>query len=124
MIWAKFGPLNEAHNGYLESYLNLGLIGVALLIAFLITSYGKIYRQLKTSLTLASLCLAIWTILLFYNMSEAAFTDGILWLLLLLGASDMPERAKEPTSDLAVFGNRNSAIRFSKRPLETAHQRR
>ena len=30
-IWQVFGPLNESHNGYLEVYLNLGLIGVTLL---------------------------------------------------------------------------------------------
>src|SRR5262249_17403457 len=32
---------NEAHNGYLETYLNLGLIGLALLIALLITTFWK-----------------------------------------------------------------------------------
>ena len=31
-IWQRFGPINEAHNGYLEVYLNLGLIGLFLLI--------------------------------------------------------------------------------------------
>ena len=32
-VWQVFGPLNESHNGYLEVYLNLGLIGVTLLLA-------------------------------------------------------------------------------------------
>ena len=46
---AVFGPLNESHNGYLEVYLNLGLIGVSLLVGFLITSYRNICRQFASS---------------------------------------------------------------------------
>src|SRR5205085_2663946 len=30
-VWEQAGEVNEAHNGYLETYLNLGLIGVFLL---------------------------------------------------------------------------------------------
>ena len=123
MIWASFGPLNEAHNGYLETYLNLGLIGLALLIAFLIASYGTIFRQLKTSLTLASLCLAIWTILLFYNMSEAAFSGGILWLVLLLGATAMPERAADQVRDVATLDKSKATMQLPRPRLEAARQR-
>ena len=41
-MWDKwtFRP-NEAHNGYLETYLNLGLIGLFLLIALLIATFWK-----------------------------------------------------------------------------------
>ena len=35
------GHLNEAHNGYLEVYLELGLIGVSLLIGFLFRAIGR-----------------------------------------------------------------------------------
>ena len=44
-VWAQTGAgINEAHNGYLEVYLNQGLIGLVLLGGFLIASYRTICR--------------------------------------------------------------------------------
>jgi len=94
-IWKMFGPINEAHNGYLEVYLNLGLIGVFLLCAFLIASYRKICKQLTSSPVLGSLNLAFWTIMLFYNMTEAGFRSGLMWITFLLGAISVPLRVSE-----------------------------
>ena len=69
----------EAHNGYLQIYLDLGLIGLFLLCTFLIATYRKICKQLKPVTPLGSLSLGLWTLLLFYNVSEAAFGGGLLW---------------------------------------------
>jgi O-antigen ligase len=90
MIWKTFGPINESHNGYLEVYLNLGLIGDTLLFAFIISSYRKICKNLNTIPTLAILCLAFWTIMLFYNMTEAAFKAHLMWETFLLATISVP----------------------------------
>jgi exopolysaccharide production protein ExoQ len=86
-IWqAGYGHLNEAHNGYLSTYLNLGLVGVFLLCCFLISSYRTIWRGIRTPSSiagLASLSLAVWTVLLFYNETEAAFQSGLLWQMFI-----------------------------------------
>jgi len=84
-VWQRVIPgINEAHNGYLEVYLNLGLIGVFLLIALLLSSYRTICKITPTS-SLASLGLALWTIVLFYNMTEsAAFRGNLMWITFLL----------------------------------------
>ena len=37
---------NEAHNGYLEMYLNLGLVGLFIIIAVLMAAYWKIRLEL------------------------------------------------------------------------------
>jgi exopolysaccharide production protein ExoQ len=92
-IWQQVGPINEAHNGYLEVYLNLGLIGLLLLVAFLITSYLTIVRVTKASPTNGSLSLALWTILLFYNVTESSFQPQLLWSVFLLGALVVPRRS-------------------------------
>ena len=85
-VWsAGFGKLNEAHNGYLQVYLNLGFIGVFLLGWFLISSYRTICRSLDQVSSLGSFSLALWTVLIFYNYTEAAFVGGLLWLALLPG---------------------------------------
>src|SRR3984893_16756181 len=41
-VWQLAGQVNEAHNGYLEIYLTLGLVGVFLLFLFIIASYRTI----------------------------------------------------------------------------------
>jgi hypothetical protein len=62
--------------------------------------------------------------LLFYDVTEVAFKNGLLWLTLLLGAVVIPGR----TEDLVVsvpainkFGAKGPLLR---RPLEVASPRR
>ncbi len=81
---------NEAHNGYLEVYLNLGIVGLLLLVGFLISSYRTICRRLNPFSSLGSLSLALWTILPFYNVTEAAFKGQLMLLTFLLGAIVVP----------------------------------
>jgi O-antigen ligase len=85
-VWALAGGVNEAHNGYLEVYLNLGIVGLLLLAGFLISSYRTICRGLRAFSSQASLPLALWTILLFYNVTESAFGGGF-WFSILLGVT-------------------------------------
>lgn len=86
-IWSQgFGHLNEAHNGYLEVYLNLGLIGLCLLCIFIIASYLTISKRLRTNLTFGSFGMAMWATMLFHSVTEADFRSGSLWLVFLLSA--------------------------------------
>jgi exopolysaccharide production protein ExoQ len=119
-FWQKsgLGFLNEAHNGYLEVYLELGLIGVFLLGGFLIASYRKICR-LGPSSSLGSLGLAAWTVLVFYNMTEAAFQGGLLWMMLLMGAISVTARTKGRVHGVAVLGNVGATETLPALPLET-----
>jgi O-antigen ligase len=88
------GGINEAHNGYLEVYLHLGLIGVVLLSIYLIASYRIACRRLRPFSSFASLSLALWLVVLFYNMTEAAAFNGqFIWDIFLLGAVVAPPRA-------------------------------
>jgi O-antigen ligase len=88
--------INEAHDGYLEVYLNLGLIGLSLLCVILIVAYRNICRKdLTEKGNFTSLSLAMWSVVLFYNITEASFKHGILWLALLLGAIALPLQEQE-----------------------------
>jgi O-antigen ligase len=91
---AKLGHINEAHNGYLEVFLELGFAGVLLMVGFLIASYRAIWRKGGRLSGLAVFSLAAWMILVFYNMSEAAFESGLLYSVFLLGAIQVPARAE------------------------------
>jgi exopolysaccharide production protein ExoQ len=90
-VWRQTGPgINEAHNGYLEVYLNLGIIGAVILAGFLISSYRTICKRLETFPSLGSLSLSLWTILPFYNVTEAAFKGQLIFVTFLLGAIIVP----------------------------------
>ena len=105
-LWRQ-GPtagLNEAHNGYLEVYLNLGAIGVLLLIAVILTGYRNINKKLALSSKLAPLCLALWIIVLFYNMTEAAFKWHLMWICFLLATIVVPEPVEDQVLVPASFG--------------------
>ena len=89
-VWVLAGGVSEAHNGYLEVYLNQGLIGLFLLGALLIATYRAICKRLKPSSSLGSLALALWTTLLFYNVTESAFKGQLMWVIFLFGAMVVP----------------------------------
>jgi len=91
---ASLGHINEAHNGYLEVYLNLGIIGLLLLGWFVIASYRTISRRLALS-SLGPFRLSVWTITLLYSVTEAGFRNGLMWLTFLLVAIAAPERASD-----------------------------
>jgi exopolysaccharide production protein ExoQ len=96
-LWQQ-GPtvgLNEAHNGYLEVYLNLGAIGVLLLVAVILKGYRNINKKLALASQLAPLSLALWIIALFYNMTEAAFKWHLMWIAFLLAIISLPEQVED-----------------------------
>ena len=101
-VWKLAGQVNEAHNGYLELYLNLGFVGVFFFFIFLVASYRTICKRLSPSFSLASLGLALWTVMLFYNMTESsAFRGQFAWVIfamviILVSARDPIARDVSP----------------------------
>lgn len=79
--------LNEAHNGYLECYLNSGLIGLALLFGLLSASIRAHWRRLQEGNSLAALGVAFLLGTVAYNISEATFNRlSIIWFTVLVMA--------------------------------------
>ena len=110
--------LNEAHNGYLEVYLNLGYVGCLLLFFFVAGAYANIRKTFQPFSNIASLSLAIWTAFLFHNTSEADFRSGVMWFAFALGAlavsgvgrervSKAAELQRQPTTDEIPIRFRN-----------------
>lgn len=103
-VWQIVGVhINEAHDGYLGVYLELGLIGLLLLYAFLVASYRNTCKRLESDHALGLLALGAWTVLVFYNVTEAAFTGGLLWDMLLMGALVIPARVKARVVTASAF---------------------
>jgi len=81
--------LNEAHNGYLETYINLGLLGLFFTIAMIIATYFKIRRALVHDFDFGILRLAYLAAFIAYNWTEAAFrTHGFPFFMFFLIAID------------------------------------
>lgn len=111
VLWTMFRwRPNQAHNGYLEVYLSLGLVGLLIFGIFLMVSYQRIWRSTNTA-AFRSLSLAIWVIMLLYNVTEAAVFAGHLWALLLLGSVVVPGQARD-------LGHFEAAHRRSQTPVQ------
>ena len=123
-FWQRsgLGRINEAHDGYLEVYLNLGIVGLSLLCAFLIASYRTICRGLKPFSSSVSFGLAVWGIVLLYNVTEAGFRSGLMWLTLLFVGLSVPGRSRRKLLDSNIASSDNPRIvdRFHGPPSEIA----
>lgn len=81
----------EAHNGYLETYLNIGWIGIILLIIVILVTYKNIKNQLNYDFDLHIFRLTLLVITIVYNISESAFFGMQLWwFIFLLICIDIP----------------------------------
>jgi O-antigen ligase len=100
MIDAKFV---QAHNGYIEQYLNLGYIGIGFIGSIILSSLLKVRKHLDVDPSAAMLRLCFIVTAVLYNYTEAAFY-GInnLWLLLLLGTIDTSGQRGAKRSEIST----------------------
>jgi O-antigen ligase len=104
LLWEKyyFHP-NQAHNGYIETYLNGGLIGVAFLLALLVSAGGRIKRELLARLDFARVRFAALVIGVLYNWTEAVFNRlNLVWFIILLAAVTYPRAKKAKAAPMAA----------------------
>ncbi|MBD3343457.1 MAG: hypothetical protein GF401_00170 [Chitinivibrionales bacterium] len=88
-FWEKYWWLpKQAHNGYIETYLNLGLIGVGVVGIILIDAYRRSSREIKYDVHLGGFRMAIFFIFIVSNITEASIpsggTLGMLWFMFLM----------------------------------------
>lgn len=77
--------VNQAHDGYIEIYLNLGIVGVILLMLVLLAAYARVVRAVEWGGLAAGLSLAYFIANVTYNFTEAAFKMmHPLWIGLFL----------------------------------------
>jgi exopolysaccharide production protein ExoQ len=85
------GLVNQAHNGYLEQYLNLGYVGVTFIAGIAFLGLLDITRVLRTKYAIGVLRLCLLTSALLYNYTEASFY-GInnMWVMFLAASIHLP----------------------------------
>jgi exopolysaccharide production protein ExoQ len=86
--WWHPETLNEAHNGYIEVYLELGWVGVGLISWILISSYLHAIAAFRLNPSIGGLILAYIIASAVYSMTEAGFRMmGPIWIFLLLAGA-------------------------------------
>jgi O-antigen ligase len=99
-LWSKYWwHPNEAHNGYLETYLTLGIVGLVLLGLLTLSGYRNVIRLYRSDPASGSLRLAFLVIAPLYNITEAAFkVTNPMWILFLLAITATPSALNCPAA--------------------------
>jgi O-antigen ligase len=84
-VMNSFMKINEAHNGYLEMYLDGGMIGDTLLILLLLVAGKRVIDRLFSKATFGKMGIIFWFLVIIYNFSETSFFRlDPLWFTFLL----------------------------------------
>ena len=89
----RWGISGQAHNGYLQVYLDLGIIGLVILMGWFLSGLRKVIHQLSIDYPAAILRLCLIVVIVIYNWTEASFYGAsLMWSLFIFGCMDVPER--------------------------------
>ncbi|MGA2018769.1 MAG: O-antigen ligase family protein [Opitutaceae bacterium] len=84
--------LGEGHNGYLDVYLQIGLIGLLMLLALVFSARRRLIQSLAADFEYGRFRLTFLVVILFVNLTESTFLRGehLLWFLFLLSVVTVP----------------------------------
>jgi O-antigen ligase len=112
-LWEKWWwHPNQAHNGYIETYLNLGLIGVCLLAIVLVSTLMKLDRQLRAGDPFAEIKFALFLAILTFNFTEAAFKAvHFIWTMFFIVALEARNPRASPVRQRSTVTAKRPAYR-------------
>jgi O-antigen ligase len=113
-LWEKWHwHPNEAHNGYLETYLDLGMIGVLLLLGMLLTAFQKARREMVQGRDLGRFGMAFLVAVIFYSWTEVPFrATNPIWFLFFLIMMDYPTPQRVTPEPLLADDFREEPLTF------------
>lgn len=107
-VWDRSMPgIQEAHNGYLELYLNLGWAGLVLLGALIVSGYRHAYAIFRIDPQAGRIRLAFFAAALIYSFTEAGFRMmSPSWMAFLIAITDVPllllQQQEEPAAKITL----------------------
>jgi O-antigen ligase len=113
MTWV----LGQAHSGYVDNYLQLGLIGTLLLIGVLFSAVPQLINSVTEDFDFGCFRITLFLTILFINITESVYLRGDhhLWLLFMVvlwtvpmkrplaQATSTTDETSVPEPDPAVF---------------------
>ena len=89
--WGTAQRYETSHNGYLETYVSGGMLGILLLILALFAGASRVFEAGFIGSLSGRVKLAFFVMALTYNFSESCFfTLGLVWFVLLLAIIQYP----------------------------------
>lgn len=88
MTWV----LGQGHNGYVDAYLQIGWVGIVLLVGFIFSAGSRISGSFWESFELGRVRAVFFLVILFINITETTFLRGdhAMWFLFLIAALQPP----------------------------------
>jgi len=80
MYWVPF----QAHNGYLDIFNELGMVGLALFAAFLLHHLITLYRLSRHDASEAAFHGAVIVVILIHNLTESSLLRGVNFLAMMV----------------------------------------
>ncbi len=100
------GGIIQAHNGYLETYLNGGFVGLSLLVLVLASAHRRLRQRLSRGRMETRIRFTLLLVALIHNVSEASFnTPSLLWFVTLFAIVTY-----EPATTATSRGARTSTL--------------
>jgi hypothetical protein len=96
-----YNTIIQAHNGYLEIFLNLGIIGLCLLIIVLLQTYKRLRNSLGTAVPMGNLFFTYFLMMILHNFTEASimvptyFVSFLLFLLAVVVVKNTEAKSTE-----------------------------
>src|SRR6516164_5420661 len=86
--WVKMMP--NAHNGYYDTMLETGYVGLVFLLVFIIATLHAVGRVAERDLARAWLLLSLALFVILYNFLESTWMHGqdMLWLIFAVVAAE------------------------------------
>ncbi len=92
-IWRAYPGIIQAHNGYVDLYLNLGIIGLLLIVSSIIIGIANAFRKLESDYAIALLRIAFIIAVVLNNWTEATIKPvSNMFIILLFGIMDVSDR--------------------------------
>jgi exopolysaccharide production protein ExoQ len=106
-IWRMYPGIIQAHNGYVDLFLNIGMVGLLLIVMNIIIGIMNVFRKLESDYAVALLQLAFILTVVLNNWTEASIKPiSNMFVILLLGIMDVSGQ-ESPEEDGADPGDRD-----------------
>ena len=109
--WVKMMP--NAHNGYIDTKLEMGYVGLAFLEVFIIATLHAIGRVADRDPARARLLLSLALFIILYNFFESLWMRGFefLWVVFVIVAAEIARYWGPFPLGRAVYGSTSQRLR-------------
>lgn len=113
--------LGQAHSGYIDTYLQLGFIGVFLLAGSLFSTLPRLLNLMAEDFNFACFRITLFITIIFVNITESTFLRGDhqLWFVTMLVLWFVPRDRPAEDSEAVEFAPEESSL--AEIPADDAH---